>query len=143
MRIPSFFRILLLLVIFINLIGCNSDISVSSDITIDGEDIDYIGFSGIPMEEIDSNKPPEIYKDIERMVVNPNELIKINYQDMPKMVYLSYWKDEVPQEENIVLSNFEFTTPESEGVYVYKIATKWSSRVVKNYLFVVEVKGED
>ncbi|MGD6873629.1 hypothetical protein ACQCU1_15740 [Sutcliffiella horikoshii] len=143
MRISSILRILLLLVFLINLIGCNTDINISSDITIDGEIIDYIGFSGIPIEEIDSNKPPQDYKDIERMVVKPNELIKINYQDMPKKVYLSYWKDEIPQEENVVLSDFELTTPESDGVYVYKIATKWNSRVARNYLFVVEVKDED
>lgn len=143
MIISSFLRNCLILVFLFILIGCNSDISVSSDITIDGENIDYIGFSGIPIEEIDTNKPPQDYKDIERMVVKPNELIKINYQDMPKKVYLSYWKDEVPQEENVVLSDFEITTPESEGVYVYKIATKWNSRVARNYLFVDEVKGED
>ncbi|TYS57517.1 hypothetical protein FZC74_15900 [Sutcliffiella horikoshii] len=143
MRISSILRILLLLVFLINLIGCNSDINVSSDITIDGEIIDYIGFSGIPIEEIDTNNPPEIYKDLERMVVKPNEIININYEDIPKKVYLSYWKDEVPQEENVVLSNYELSTPESDGVYVYKIATKWNSRVAKNYLFVVEVKDED
>ncbi|NLP51652.1 hypothetical protein [Bacillus sp. RO1] len=143
MRISSFLRNSLLLVFLINLIGCNSDISVSSDITIDGENIDYIGFSGIPIEEIDTNKPPEIYKDLEWMVVKPNEIIKIYYQDMPKRVYLSYWKDEIPQEENVVLRDFELTTPQSEGVYVYKIATKWNSRVAINYLFVIEVKDED
>jgi len=125
------------------LIGCNSDIIVSADILVNERDVDYIGYSGTGGDELDTTKPPEIYKEIEPMVVKPNELIKINYQDMPKKVYLSYWKDEVPQEENVVLSNFEITTPESEGVYVYKIATKWSSRVARNYLFVVEVKGED
>ncbi|WP_404346811.1 hypothetical protein LG311_14095 [Sutcliffiella horikoshii] len=143
MRTSSFLRIFLILIIFINLIGCNSDISVSSDITIDGENIDYIGFSGIPIEEIDTNKPPEIYKDLDRVVVKPNEIIKINYEDMPKKVYLSYWKDEILQEENVVLSNVELTAPDTDGVYVYKIATKWNSRVARNYLFVVEVKNED
>jgi hypothetical protein len=143
MRISSFLRNFLFLVFLINLIGCNSDISVSSDITIDGENLDYIGFSGIPIEEIDTNNPPEIYKDLERVVVKPSEIIKIDYQDMPKKVYLSYWKDEILQEQNVVLRNFELTTPESDGVYVYKIATKWNSRVAINYLFVVEVKDED
>ncbi|MEA3320689.1 MAG: hypothetical protein U9Q88_11730 [Bacillota bacterium] len=143
MRISSFLRNFLFLVFLINLIGCNSDISVSSDITIDGENLDYIGFSGIPIEEIDTNNPPEIYKDLERVVVKPSEIIKIDYQDMPKKVYLSYWKDEILQEQNVVLRNFELTTPESDGVYVYKIATKWNSQVAINYLFVVEVKDED
>ncbi|WP_404428606.1 hypothetical protein [Sutcliffiella horikoshii] len=143
MRISSFLRILLVLVIFINLIGCNSDISVSSDITIDGKNIDYISFSGIPIEEIDTNNPPEIYKDLERMVVKPNEIINIIYEDMPNKVYLSYWKDEILQVEHVALSTFELTTPDSVGVYVYKIATKWNSRVAGNYLFVVEVKEED
>ncbi|WP_226679974.1 hypothetical protein [Sutcliffiella horikoshii] len=143
MIISSFLCNCLILVFLFNLIGCNSDISVSSDITIDGENIDYIGFSGIPIEEIDTKKPPQDYKDIERMVVKPNELIKINYHEVPKKVYLSYWKDEILQEEDVVLTNFELTAPESNGVYVYKIATKWNSRVARNYLFVVEVKGKD
>ncbi|NMH74350.1 hypothetical protein HF078_14760 [Bacillus sp. RO2] len=143
MRISSFLRNFLLLVFLINMIGCNSDISVSSDITIDGKNLDYVGFSGIPVEEIDTNNPPEIYKDLERVVVKPSEIIKINYEDMPKKVYLTYWKDEILQEENVVLRNFELTTPESDGVYVYKIATKWNSRVAINYLLVVEVKDED
>ncbi|WP_404458476.1 hypothetical protein [Sutcliffiella horikoshii] len=94
-------------------------------------------------DELDTTKPPEVYKDIEPIVVKPNEISKINYQDMPKDVYLSFWKDEVLQEENVILSKFELTTPEDEGVYVYRIGTRWNSRVAGNYLFVVEVKGED
>ncbi|KPB03924.1 hypothetical protein [Bacillus sp. CHD6a] len=142
MRISSFLRNSLILVFLINLIGCNSNISLSADITINGEYIEYIGYSGIPIEEIDTNNPPEIYRDLKWMAVKPNEIININYEDMPKKVYLSFWKDENLQVENLVLNHFDLTTPQSDGVYVYKIATNWNSRVAGNYLFVVEVKGD-
>ncbi len=46
MRISPFLRVLLLLVIFINLIECNSDIIVSADILVNERDVDYIGYSG-------------------------------------------------------------------------------------------------
>ncbi|MGM0837671.1 MAG: hypothetical protein ACQEV7_16060 [Bacillota bacterium] len=140
MKLSSFLKVSLLAVFSFSLIGCNSDINLSADITINGEDVNYTGYTGASVEETEANSPPDISNDMEPVIVKPNEKIIIDYQDTPKKVYLTYWKDEMLQEENVVLSDYKLTTPDEKGVYVYKISTKWTSTVGGNYLFVNEVE---
>lgn len=120
------------------LVGCKSDIKLSPNITVEGLEIHTIGYVGSNAEPGDN--PPEVYKMLEPLIVNPNAVVTIDYTDTPKKVLVKSWYNGELIEDYRKLDEFKIRVPSEEGIYIYNIATRWNFRVAGNSVFVLEVK---
>ncbi|WBL13155.1 hypothetical protein [Sutcliffiella sp. NC1] len=121
------------------LVGCNSDIVVSPNITVEGETISTIGYSGTSADT-ESDKPPEIYEMLDITVVKPKAEISISYKDTPKKVLVKSWYGAKLVEDDRELKEYKITVPSEEGIYIYSLAARWNFRTASNSVFVIEVK---
>ncbi len=128
-----------LLFFLLFLVGCNSTLVISSTISVEGEELPTIGYVGSNAEP-DGDNPPEIYKMLEPVRVNPNAVVAIDYHDTPKKVLVKSWHNGELIEDYRKLDQYKIQVPSDEGIYVFSIATRWNFRVAGNTVFVVEVK---
>ncbi|QOY34678.1 hypothetical protein AWH56_018390 [Anaerobacillus isosaccharinicus] len=131
--------LLSLLIITLMLVGCNSDIIISPNITVEGESVNYIGYVGSNAGP-QGNNPPNIYDDVEVTVVKPSSIVNINYEEMPKNVYLMSWFNGELFEERKKLDELKINVPSDEGIYIYDLSARWNSRTAGSVVFVLEVK---
>lgn len=120
------------------LVGCNSDIVVSPNITAEGETISTVGYSGTSVE-LEEN-PPGIYEMLDPTVVKPKSEVTITYTDSPKEVLIKSWKNGKLIEDYRVLKEFKIKVPSEEGIYIYNLAARWNFRTASNSVLVIEVK---
>ncbi|OIJ14256.1 hypothetical protein BKP35_07075 [Anaerobacillus arseniciselenatis] len=114
---------LLSLVLFlVLLVGCNSNIVISPNITVEGEEIHIIGYIGSNAEP-EGDNPPKVYKMIEPTIVSPNAVVTINYIDPPKRVLLKSWYNGELIEDYRKLKEFKIQVPSEEGLYIFNIAS--------------------
>lgn len=128
-----------LLILTLMLVGCNSDIIISPDITVEGESVNYIGYVGSNAGP-QGNKPPTIYDEVEVTVVKPNSIVNIDYEEMPKSVYLISWFNGESFEERKELEELKINVPSDEGIYIYDLSARWNSNTAGSVVFVLEVK---
>lgn len=132
-------KLCFLAISLILLVGCNSEITVSPNLTVEGETISTVGYSGSSADP-EGDNPPEIHEMLAPTVVKPKTELTITYKDEPKKVLLKSWYNGELIEDYRELKEFKIKVPSEEGIYIYNLAARWNFRTASNAVFVLEVK---
>ncbi|MGM7703834.1 hypothetical protein ACSVDE_19185 [Pseudalkalibacillus sp. Hm43] len=75
---------------------------------------------------IDKSGAVDLTEDVEPVIVQGNESIKISYEQEPSELYVRVLKD--GSEHANMKDKFEFQTPSEPGTYVYDVFAKWREK---------------
>ncbi len=75
---------------------------------------------------VDKSGAEDLTKDIEPMIVQGNETIRISYEEEPSQLHVRILKDGNVHAN--LKDQSEFQTPAEPGIYVYDVFAKWREK---------------
>ncbi len=147
-------KLILLVFVFINLVGCNQVNLPSADpgyvqaqgkITVNKEEYLML-ISEFEWKEPDFEAKkiggPDLYslaENFETMDVEKDEKLNIEIEQNPASINVVQWNEDGTS-ETIKLNENQITLPKEEGYYVYEVKAKWNEGEI-TYIFDINLKN--